>query len=267
MARFCRKIMRVSIKWRILDGVSSFRRFFRQVWESILVYSTGKPANYRPLARRPSSPPPPPEEVDPGDRNPGGYDTDSDLVPLKISLLGDCRTGKTSFVIKFVGEEQERKGLQMSGLNLMDKTIFLRGARIAFSIWDVGGERNSLGHVPIACKDAVAILFMFDLTSRCTLQSVIGWYSKARNWNQTAILVLIGNKFDDFVRLPPDLQRTIVTQARAYARAMKAALFFSSATHNINVSKIFKFITAKLFDLPWPLQRNLTVGEPIVDFF
>lgn len=24
-------------------------------------------------------------------------------------------------------------------------------------------------HVPLACKDSVAILFMFDLTSRCTL--------------------------------------------------------------------------------------------------
>ena len=31
------------------------------------------------------------------------------------------------------------------------------------------GDQDSLDHVPIACKDAVAILFMFDLTSRCTL--------------------------------------------------------------------------------------------------
>lgn len=31
------------------------------------------------------------------------------------------------------------------------------------------GDSNSLDHVPLACKDAVAILFMFDLTSRCTL--------------------------------------------------------------------------------------------------
>lgn len=28
-----------------------------------------------------------------------GYDSDSDLVPLKISLLGDCQIGKTSFVV------------------------------------------------------------------------------------------------------------------------------------------------------------------------
>ncbi|TKY57259.1 Septum-promoting GTP-binding protein 1 [Spatholobus suberectus] len=195
-----------------------------------------------------------------------GYDSDSDLVNLKISLLGDCHIGKTTFVIKYVGNEQEKRSLQMEGLNLMDKTLSVQGARISFRIWDVAGDKSSLDQIPMACKDAVAILIMFDLTSRCTLNSVVGWYSEARKWNQSAIPILIGTKFDDFVRLPPDVQWTIVTQARAYARAMKATLFFSSATHNINVNKIFKFIMAKLFNLPWTVERNLTVGEPIIDF-
>ncbi|XP_022862075.1 septum-promoting GTP-binding protein 1-like [Olea europaea var. sylvestris] len=107
---------------------------------------------------------------------------------------------------------------------------------------------------------------MFDLTSRYTLNSISGWYNEATKWNQTAVPILIGTKFDDFVQLPLDIQLTIVTQARAYARAMKATLFFSSATHNINVNKIFKFIMAKLFNLQWTLERNLTIGEPIIDF-
>ncbi|KAE8667244.1 hypothetical protein F3Y22_tig00112428pilonHSYRG00010 [Hibiscus syriacus] len=55
-------------------------------------------------------------------------------------------------------------------------------------------------------------------------------------------------------------------RARAYVKAINATLFFSSATYNINVSKIFKFITAKLFDLPWTVERNLNIGEPIIDF-
>ncbi|KAJ0539769.1 putative P-loop containing nucleoside triphosphate hydrolase [Helianthus annuus] len=84
---------------------------------------------------------------------------------------------------------------------------------------------------------------------------------------QNAIPILIGTKFDDFVRLPPDLQWTVASQARAYAKAMKATLFFSSATHNINVNKIFKFITARLFNLPWSLQPNLNIGEPVIDLY
>ncbi|KAG6523378.1 hypothetical protein ZIOFF_013235 [Zingiber officinale] len=184
----------------------------------------------------------------------------------------------------------------------MDKILFVRGARIAFSIWDVGGDDQSLNHIPEVCKGAGAILIMFDLTNRSTLNNTIGWFQRARNWNkvqnvpisavssllimaltdvfllptiltfsflciiQTAVPVLVGTKFDEFVQLPLEMQWTIVNQARAYARAMKATLFFSSASHNINVNKIFKFIAAKLFNLPWSLERNLTVGEPIIDF-
>ncbi|KAH1032580.1 hypothetical protein J1N35_044754 [Gossypium stocksii] len=299
------KTVHLNTKWGILERVSIFRRFFSFLWDKILVCSIARPIQYRRLTRpdssSSSSSPVEVVVVDdnktlPEDHPPmicNGNEADSDLVSLKISLLGDCQIGKTSFLIKYVGDEQE-KSLQMTGLNLVNKTLFVQGARIAFSIWDVGGDlllinlllncglcssavrlssdylvagdSNSLDLLPIACKNAVAILFMFDLTSRCTLNGVVGWYNQAKKWNQTAIPILVGTKFDDFVGLPPDLQWTIVTQARAYARAMNATLFFSSATHNINVNKIFKFIMAKLFNLPWTVERNLTIGEPIIDF-
>ncbi|MED6156295.1 hypothetical protein PIB30_013327 [Stylosanthes scabra] len=265
MSQLCKRIVEVDIRWGVLQRVSFVGQFFRFIWDRLLVCSVGKKSKSARYTRLPlgDSSLAVADSHDQGFHHTSetGYETDSDLVNLKISLLGDCHIGKTSFVIKYVGNEQEKKGLQMEGLNLMDKTLFVQGARISFSIWDVSGDKKSLDQIPMACKDADAILIMFDLTSRCTLNG------EARKWNQTAIPILIGTKFDDFVRLPPDLQWTIVTQARAYARAMKATLFFSSATHNINVNKIFKFIMAKLFNLPWTLERNLTVGEPIIDFY
>ncbi|XP_042493917.1 septum-promoting GTP-binding protein 1-like [Macadamia integrifolia] len=272
MTQICRKILHLDLQlqWNIFHRVTFFRRFFRFVWDRVLSFYPRKPFRYRELQSNVSSISPAEIEngLTSGDATSTSrdFDMDSESVTLKISLLGDCDIGKTSFVIKYVGEEQEQSCLQMSGLNLMDKVFLVKGVKIAFSIWDVGGDYASLNHVPIACKDAAAILIMFDLTSRCTLNSVVGWYHQARKWNQTAIPILIGTKFDDFVRLPLDMQWAIVTQAREYAQAMKATLFFSSATHNINVNKIFKFITAKLFNLPWTVERNLKIGEPIIDF-
>lgn len=189
-------------------------------------------------------------------------DDASDLVSIKICILGDPKIGKTSFLTKYVGREKE----EGKGLNQMDKTMYVSGARISYSIWEVQGTDNSQNHLQLVCKESVAMLFMFDLTSRCTLNSVINWYKEARKWNQSAMPVLVGTKFDDFVQLPLDLQWTIAHQARGYAKALNATLFFSSANYNINVNKIFKFIAAKLFNLPWSIERNLTIGEPIIDF-
>ncbi|KAL0362252.1 UNVERIFIED_CONTAM: Septum-promoting GTP-binding protein 1 [Sesamum calycinum] len=255
MTQLCRKILHINIRWSILQKVTVLRQFLRLIWHRILVCSTRYNFRYRRISSpRRNSSSPSTAAGDSGQEDPtttsscSGYDSDSDLVSLKISVLGDSQIGKTSFLVKYVGDEEDKRSLQMKGLNVMEKNNVY--SRIAFRIWDVGGEKRSFDQVPIACKDAVAILFMFDLTSRCTLTSVVEWYRESRKWNQ----------------LPPDIQWTIVTQARAYARGLKATLFFSSAKHTINVNKIFKFIMAKLFNLPWTLHRNLTIGEPIIDF-
>jgi len=183
MTQLCVKIAHGnSIKWSILERVTVFKQFFHFIWDKILACSIGKPARYRRLTYRSCSPPP--EAIEAGVETSleaascRGFSKDSDLVSLKISLLGDCQIGKTSFVvslydlffiffsffilshglawlvlglisfiipffflmkIKYVGDEQEKKCLEMTGLSLMDKTLFVQGARISFSIWDVAG--------------------------------------------------------------------------------------------------------------------------------
>ncbi|MED6151052.1 hypothetical protein PIB30_078626 [Stylosanthes scabra] len=190
MSQLCKRIVEVDIRWGVLQRVSFVGQFFRFIWDRLLVCSVGKKSKSARYTRLPlgdsSLAVAVSDDHDQGFHHTSetGYETDSDLVNLKISLLGDCHIGKTTFVIKYVGNEQEKKGLQMEGLNLMDKTLFVQGARISFSIWDVSGDKKSLDQIPMACKDADAVLIMFDLTSRCTLNGVFGWYSEARKWNQ-----------------------------------------------------------------------------------
>nr|GMD35186.1 septum-promoting GTP-binding protein 1-like [Ipomoea batatas]GME18734.1 septum-promoting GTP-binding protein 1-like [Ipomoea batatas] len=253
----------LSVKRKLLLRTSILQKYLTRLWRQILARRVHKSAKYRQLPRTTSAASAviPPAVSLPRDAVECSFDG-SDLVALKISLLGDNQIGKTSFL----GKEKGKAGISRNGLNQMDKTINVKGAQISYNIWEVEGYGATHYHIRAACKDSVAMLFMFDLTSRCTLNSVLGWFQQARKWNQTAIPVMIGTKFDDFVELPLDLQWTIASEARAYAKALNATLFFSSATYNINVNKIFKFVTAKLFNLPWTVERNLTVGEPMIDY-
>ncbi|KAL9268382.1 hypothetical protein AKJ16_DCAP26739 [Drosera capensis] len=67
------------------------------------------------------------------------------LVNLKVSLMGDCQIGKTSFVIKYVGDDEKHHTcLEMNGLNLTAKTFLVQWARIAFKIWDVGDSHPDI---------------------------------------------------------------------------------------------------------------------------
>jgi GTP-binding protein of the ras superfamily involved in termination of M-phase len=135
--------------------------------------------------------------------------------------------------------------------------------------------------LPLVCNDAVTLFFMFDLSRKSTLLSIKEWYRQARGLNrvmiltaylisntkmQTALAFLVGTKYDVFTTLPPEEQEEIDKLARKYAKAMKAPLIFTSASHSINVQKIFKIVLSKVFELKSTLEPIEGVGEPLLIF-
>ncbi|CAI0460511.1 unnamed protein product [Linum tenue] len=183
------------ISRKIRRRLSILRRCILRLWNQILMCSIGKPIRYRmmslpavvPSASLPLSsaaaagvmeevalvnrPLPSAAAILHNSSN-GVHRVDSDLVALKISLLGDSNIGKTSFLAKYVGDETDECGRIEGGgdgLNLMGKILQVGGARISYTLWEVDSGDKSRDLIPAACKDSVAILIMFDLTSRVTL--------------------------------------------------------------------------------------------------
>ncbi|KAG9058747.1 hypothetical protein FS842_003536 [Serendipita sp. 407] len=141
-------------------------------------------------------------------------------VVVKVGMVGDSQIGKTSLMVKYVEGSFDEDYIQTLGVNFMEKTISVRRTTITFSIWDLGGQREFVNMLPLVCNDAVAILFMFELTRKATLNSVKEWYRQARGFNKTAIPFLIGTKFDLFTSLHPEEQEEITKQVYSYSILM-----------------------------------------------
>lgn len=118
MAQSCLKIVRINnLRNRVNRRILILRRFTRLLWSRIVACTPGKSRRYLLLSRAVPSPsvsrplPPPIQTVDVAAggefvRHTPVYDcdnshrrSDSDLVSLKISLLGDPEIGKTSFLV------------------------------------------------------------------------------------------------------------------------------------------------------------------------
>ncbi|KAJ5295743.1 hypothetical protein PENANT_c001G04436 [Penicillium antarcticum] len=193
-----------------------------------------------------------------------GSQASKNSVVIKVGMVGDAQIGKTSLMVKYVEGSWDEDYIQTLGVNFMEKTISIRNTEITFSIWDLGGQREFVNMLPLVCNDAVAILFMFDLTRKSTLNSIKEWYRQGRGFNKTAIPFLVGTKYDHFVNFPREDQEEISIQAKRFAKAMKASLIFSSTSHSINVQKIFKIVLAKAFDLKCTIPEIENVGEPLL---
>ncbi len=96
-------------------------------------------------------------------------------VVVKVGMVGDATVGKTTLMVKYVENKFDEEYIMTLGVNFMEKTIILRNTEITFSVWDLGGQRAFLSMLPLVCNDAIAILFMFDLSRKSTLNSVKEW--------------------------------------------------------------------------------------------
>jgi GTP-binding protein of the ras superfamily involved in termination of M-phase len=141
-----------------------------------------------------------------------GDQRNKNSVVIKVGMVGDAQIGKTSLMVKYVEGSWDEDYIQTLGVNFMEKTISIRNTEITFSIWDLGGQREFVNMLPLVCNDAVAILFMFDLTRKSTLNSIKEWYRQGRGFNKTAIPFLVGTKYDHFVNFPREDQEEISNQ-------------------------------------------------------
>ncbi|ANB11248.1 Ras family GTPase TEM1 [Sugiyamaella lignohabitans] len=185
-------------------------------------------------------------------------------VSLKVGMIGDAQIGKTSLMVRYVEGSFDEDYIQTLGVNFMEKSVNIRNTEIKFSIWDLGGQREFVNMLPLVSNDAVAILFMFDLTRKSTLNSIKEWYRQARGFNKTAIPFLVGTKFDAFAEMPDADQEEISRQAKKFAKAMKASLVFCSTKEMINVQKIFKIVLSKAFQLKLNMNEYTETGEPLL---
>jgi len=194
-------------------------------------------------------------------------DSKKKRVTVKVGMVGDSQIGKTSLMVKYVEGKFQEDYIETLGVNFMEKTIPLKNTDITFSIWDLGGQQEYLHMLPLVCNDAVALLFMFDLSRKSTLTSVKNWYKQSRLLNKNATPFLIGTKYDYFATMNQEEKADITKQALRFSKAMKAPLIFCSASHSINIKTIFKIIVSKVFDLKCDVKKIDTVGDPIIEYY
>lgn len=187
-------------------------------------------------------------------------------VVVKVGMIGDSQIGKTSLMVKYVEQRFDEDYINTVGVSFMEKSIALNQVNISFSIWDLGGQQEYVHMLPLLCNDAVALLFVFDLCRKSSLQSIREWYKQARKLNRKAVPFLIGTKYDQFAEQSMEKKAETTKQARKFAKAMKAPLVFCSASHGINISKIFKLVIEKVFDTQTGVKKITKIGDPIIEY-
>ncbi|XP_056328677.1 ras-related protein Rab-28 isoform X2 [Danio aesculapii] len=120
---------------------------------------------------------------------------------LKIVLLGDGASGKTSLAIRFAQEAFGKQYKQTIGLDFFLKRITLPGnLNVTLQVWDIGGQTIGGKMLDKYIYGAQGVLLVYDITNSQSFENLEDWLSMVRKANEESdvqpAISLIGNKID-----------------------------------------------------------------------
>ena len=120
-----------------------------------------------------------------------------DLIKLKLIVVGNQGTGKSSILNRFVNETFDENYQATIGLDFHSKNITIHDQDVRLIIYDTAGQEKFRSLIPMYIREAQIILFIYDISDKESFDSIPKWVQQVNDViNREVVFVLIGNKLD-----------------------------------------------------------------------
>ena len=189
---------------------------------------------------------------------------EEDPIPVKVVLLGESGVGKTSIISQFTANKFNPRCPTSVSAQFISKIIKFPqyNKSIKFDIWDTVGQEKYRSLAKIFYKDALIIIFVYDITTEFSFTAIKDFWFKETNENadNEPILALVANKVD----LYKD-EKITNDMGKAYADEINAIFQNTSALSNSGIDKLFENLGNKFlnpdFDYKKPQETNENVNS------
>ncbi|XP_051171648.1 ras-related protein Rab-18-B-like [Leptopilina boulardi] len=171
---------------------------------------------------------------------------DEILTSLKILIIGETDTGKSSILIRFVDDEFNEKMPNTIGVDYKSKEIDVDGNLVKLALWDTAGQERFRTLSPSYYRDAQGAILVYDVTDRKTFNKLENWLKELETYCRTNNIVkmVVGNKID-----LPDRQVT-KEEGIQFARRHKTLYIESSAKTADGIKCCFEELVRKIIQTP-----------------
>lgn len=156
---------------------------------------------------------------------------------MKLIVVGDSGTGKSSLLHRFVEDTFSEDQTQTIGVEFGAKVVQLLGKKIKLQIWDTAGQERYKSVTRSYYRGAVGCLIVYDITNRSSYEHISAWLNDVRQLaGKDVVVMLIGNKSD-----MANSDKRVVThnEASLYAQENGLMHFETSAATGELVSDAF----------------------------
>jgi Ras-related protein Rab-2A len=187
---------------------------------------------------------------------------------FKYIIIGDVSVGKSSMLLRFMGEKTLMDHNPTIGYEFAAKSVNIEGQQVKLHIWDTAGQESFQAITRSYYRGAVGALLVYDVSKRSTFRDCGRWLDEARqNAHPDVVIMLIGNKCDLENREVP------FDEGAAWARDKGLLFQETSAKTNQNVEKAFMTTALTIYqniesgvlvitENPYAIKRNQHPASP-----
>ncbi|XP_033212553.1 ras-related protein Rab-18-B-like [Belonocnema kinseyi] len=183
---------------------------------------------------------------------------DEILTSLKILIIGETDTGKSSILIRFVDDEFNEKLSNTIGVDYKSKEIDVDGNLVRLAMWDTAGQERFRTLSPSYYRDAQGAILVYDVTDRTTFNKLENWLKELETYCRTnnVVKMVVGNKIDK-----PNRQVSR-DEGMQFARRHKTLYVESSAKTADGIKCCFEELVRKIIQTPglWEAYQVMSQG-------
>ena len=124
----------------------------------------------------------------------------SDKKEIKVVLVGESQTGKTSLLNCFKGEKFDENTKSTLGASCYHLELEYKTQPMVFQVWDTAGDEKYHSINRYFYKDASVVIIVYDITNPLSFDCIKDyWIDEIKNkTNTNPVCLIVANKSDLF---------------------------------------------------------------------
>mgnify|MGYP004485633571 CR=1 FL=1 len=160
---------------------------------------------------------------------------------FKIVLLGDCNTGKTSIVVRYVKQKYNNLFSSTIGCSFMAKIIEKNKIKYGLDLWDTAGQERYRSLLPMYYRNADVALICVSLNEKISENEnhISFWMNELKKYDEdigNRIILILGTKSD--LCTIDDIEDFKINIKNKFK---DIPIYITSSKNNINIDSVFEY--------------------------
>ncbi|KCV69178.1 rab family, other [Fonticula alba] len=167
---------------------------------------------------------------------------------LKILLIGDSGTGKTSLMYRYVDDRFRSDELATVGVDFKVRHVVVNDQCYKLLILDTAGQDRFRTLSSSYYRGAHGVILVYDITNRSSFDNLSSWFDELDyhcppGENSNVVTMIVGNKLDSL-----DQCAVTTEEGQALARRRGSLFVQSSARTRVGVAQAFDHLVEKIVE-------------------